>query len=108
MDTLATLFLSLMYGSEIIPDFLINRTGFQYKLISKKDIMDIFRAKNKSRRKLYRKFASSSSSSSNLPSTPGGGGTTTTSLGSGGAGAACTAVPTALDAAGQRGGEVEE
>ena len=63
-----------MYGSDRIPDFLIDRTGTQYKLIDKKDIIDILRAKNKSRRKLHRKF--SSSSSSEIPSTPAGGGGT--------------------------------
>jgi len=62
-----------MYGSDHIPDFLIDRTGTQYKLIGKKDIIDILRAKNKSRRKLNRKYASSS----DIPSTPAGGGTNT-------------------------------
>jgi len=44
-DTLANLFVSLMYGSNQIPDFLIDRTGTQYKLIGKQDIIDILRAK---------------------------------------------------------------
>jgi hypothetical protein len=74
MDNLATFFVSLMYGSENIPDFLIDRTGTQYKLIDKKDIIDILRAKNKSRRKLHRKYTSSSS---DIPSTPAGGGGST-------------------------------
>ena len=74
MDTLATFFVRLMYGSDRIPDFLIDRTGTQYKLIDKKNIIDMLRAKNKSRRKLHRKY--SSSSSSEIPSTPAGGGGT--------------------------------
>ena len=44
------------------------------KLIDKKNIIDMLRAKNKSRRKLHRKY--SSSSSSEIPSTPAGGGGT--------------------------------
>jgi hypothetical protein len=75
MDSLATFFVSLMYGFDHIPDFLIDRTGTQYKLICKKDIIDILRAKNRSRQKLLRKMYSSSS----ISSTPGGGTNTTPS-----------------------------